>query len=312
MVKVYAVVVTYNGMKWIEECLKSILNSSVPVIPLVIDNNSTDDTVNFIKANFPDLILWEQNDNLGFGKANNIGIAYALKQKADFVFLLNQDAFVEKNTIEALTKVALNRPEFGILSPVQLDYSGKYLENYFFKFMAEDNSRNFYSDFVINNELKEIYNINFIQAASWLLPISTIKKIGGFDPLFYHYGEDNNYCQRAIFHKIKIGVVPKTYIRHDSHKKEIIDFDLFSEKYFSVFLKEIYVKYGDINRNFGKVEIKKELNKLYKLFIGGILKFKIKKILGFYKQIYLFKSEINRINISRKINKSVNLNYLDV
>ncbi|RKT00011.1 glycosyltransferase family 2 protein [Flavobacterium sp. 123] len=312
MKRIYTIIVTYNGMKWIEECLNSILNSSIPVFIIVVDNYSTDGTIKFIKENFSKIILLQQNENLGFGKANNIGISYALKHNADFVFLLNQDAFVDKNTIEKLIKVSFNKPEFGILSPIQLDYSGKLLENYFFKFMADDSSRTFYSDFVINNELKEIYDINFIQAAAWLLPTSTIKKIGGFDPLFYHYGEDDNYCQRARFHQIKIGVVPKAFIRHDSHKPKIMEIDLFSENYFSTFLREIYHKYGDINRQFGQVEVKKELEKYYKLFFLCVLKFNFKKASGYLKQIYLFKNKINNINLSRTKNKSRNLNYLDV
>jgi GT2 family glycosyltransferase len=312
MVKVYTVVVTFNGMKWIEECINSVLNSSIPLMIVVIDNYSTDGTIEFIKANFPNVILLQQNNNLGFGKANNIGISYALKQNADFVFLLNQDAFVDENTIEELVKISLKKPEYGILSPIQLDYSGGLLESYFFRFMADDKSKTFYSDFVLKNKVKGIYEIDFIQAATWLLPISTIKKMGGFDPLFYHYGEDNNYCQRARFHQIKIGVVPNVFIRHDSHKPQIMEIELFSENYFSRFLLEMYHKYGDINKQFGQVEIKKETAKYQKLFFLCVLKLNFKKASGYLKQIYLFKSEINQIKNSREINNSTNLNYLDV
>ncbi|WP_035639996.1 glycosyltransferase, partial [Flavobacterium gilvum] len=158
MSKVYVVIVTYNGMNWIKECLNSVLNSSIPVEIIVVDNNSTDGTKDFITRNFSEIIFFSQNENLGFGKANNIGMSYAFKQNADFVFLLNQDAFVNENTIENLVRTAQKNPEYGILSPIQLDYSGKLLETYFFRFMGEDDSRSFYSDFVLGNQLKEIYD----------------------------------------------------------------------------------------------------------------------------------------------------------
>jgi GT2 family glycosyltransferase len=87
----------------------------------VVDNNSADDTVNFIKANYPEVTLLEQNKNLGFGKANNIGISLAMKNEADYVFLLNQDAWVQPDTIEKLVSAHQREPQFGILSPMHLN-----------------------------------------------------------------------------------------------------------------------------------------------------------------------------------------------
>ncbi|MNK66765.1 N-acetylglucosaminyl-diphospho-decaprenol L-rhamnosyltransferase [compost metagenome] len=310
--KVFVIIVTYNGMKWIEECLKSISESSIPLSIIVVDNNSSDETTAFIKNNFPDVVLFEQTANLGFGKANNLGLSYALKQNADFVFLLNQDAFLEKHTAEKLIKVSKESKEYGILSPIQLDYSGKNLEYYFSKFMAEDSSGTFYSDFVVNNELKPVYDVSFIQAAAWLLPIETVKKIGGFDPIFYHYGEDNNYCQRLEFHKMKIGVVPNTFIRHDSHKPKRENIDLFSAKYFNFYLREIFFKYADINKTYGKREINKEKKKAYKLIIMSLMNFKPQKALGYLKQLRLFKSKIKDINYSRSTNKNIYPNHIEI
>lgn len=310
--RTYVIIVTYNGIKWIDECLESVINSSIPVSIIVIDNNSLDETVSFIKDKFKNVKLLEQKQNLGFGKANNLGISYAVKQKADYVFLLNQDAFLDVKTIENLINVSKENPDYGILSPIQLDYSGKFLEYYFFKFMADDSSTAFYSDFVLKKELKPIYQIDFIQAASWLLPINTVEKIGGFDPIFYHYGEDNNYCQRVRYHKMNIGVVPHTFIRHDSHKPKKGDYDLFSQKYFDNYLRQIYFKFADINRVFGNDEINKELKKNYKLFLISLVKLNFEKAFGYLKQIRFFKSMIQNINISRTINKKVYLNHIEI
>lgn len=85
----YIIIVSYNGMPWLEKCLKSC--GKFPVI--IVDNSSTDETVSFVEDNFPNVILLRQALNLGFGQANNIGIRYALDIGAENVFLLNQDVF---------------------------------------------------------------------------------------------------------------------------------------------------------------------------------------------------------------------------
>ena len=69
--KIFSIIVTYNGMRWYDRCLGSLRNSELPVETIVIDNASSDDSVNYIKANFPEVHLIESNENLGFAKANN-------------------------------------------------------------------------------------------------------------------------------------------------------------------------------------------------------------------------------------------------
>jgi GT2 family glycosyltransferase len=308
--KTQAIIVTYNGMKWLEHCLNSLLNSSIPIEIIVIDNYSIDGTVDYIKSNFKSIVLIEQKENLGFGKANNIGLAYALKCQADYVFLLNQDACVDINTIEVLINTGKKYKDYGIISPIHLDYSGKSLEYYFYKFMASSASKSFYSDYVLTNEIKNIYEVPFIQAAAWLLPINTLKKIGGFDPLFFHYGEDDNYCQRVLFHNMKIGIVPGAFIKHDSNTNPKPVLELFSSAYFLNYKKQLYVKYGDLNLNLTRRHIENERYKIYKLMITGFLSFKVYKIKGACKQFFILRECIENIVVNRKKSLELQSNYI--
>ena len=310
MNKVFVIIVTYNGMKWLQECLESVFNSSIAVNVIIVDNNSTDNSVAYIKENYNDIILFEQETNLGFGKANNIGMAYALKHNAEYVFLLNQDAFVASNTIEKLVEVYCRNPHFGVVSPIQLDYSGNFLETYFYNFMNNCVTKSFYSDFVLSKTIREIYEVPFIQAAAWLLPIDTLKKIGGFDPIFFHYGEDDNYCQRVLYHKMKIGVASGAFIRHDSCVRENTAIGLFSEVYFKNYERQLCVKYGDLNTDFSIKHIGKERKKTYKLIIIGFVSFNFFKIKGGFKQLKLLNSCIKEINNARRINSLINPNYI--
>lgn len=310
MSKIFVIIVTYNGMKWIDECLNSVLNSSIPISIIVVDNNSTDGTVDRIKTNFKDIILLEQNNNLGFGKANNIGMSYALKQNTDFVFLLNQDAFVDENTIENLMKMAINNPEYGIISPIHLNGNGTALEWYFASYMTMDNSINFYSDYVLDKKIKDIYETKFVNAAGWLLPRKIMNEIGGFDPIFWHYGEDDNYCQRIVFHNYKIGVVPNSFIRHDGKIRTVPDSYLFSMNYFNDFVKKMQVKYGNINLEFNKNNISKEKKRVLKNILISIVRLKILNTQNFYKQYKLIDPTFNTIIKSRKKNISKESHYI--
>ena len=95
MSKTFVIIVTYNGSKWIETCLKSIETSNEPLKVIVVDNNSKDNTLNIIRSKFPDTILIDNKKNFGFGKSNNLGIKKALELGGEYFFLLNQDAFIE-------------------------------------------------------------------------------------------------------------------------------------------------------------------------------------------------------------------------
>jgi len=116
---IYVVIVTYNGMKWIDKCLKDVLQSDIKVNIILVDNCSTDETVHFVRNNYPNIDLVQTDENLGFGRANNIGIKKAIQNDADYVFLLNQDGYVEKDTISKLVLFQIDHPEYGVLSPLQ-------------------------------------------------------------------------------------------------------------------------------------------------------------------------------------------------
>jgi N-acetylglucosaminyl-diphospho-decaprenol L-rhamnosyltransferase len=216
---VYCIIVTHNGSKWIEKCLSSLNNSSIKTKVIVIDNLSTDNTVELVKENFPECTLIETGANLGFGSANNIGLSIALKEGADYVFLLNQDAWIESDTIDKLILAHRKNEAFDIISPFHLNGNGDRLDFLFSVFIEPRKCPDLYSDIYCNSVENKIYEVEFVNASAWLLTRKCISTIGGFSPVFYHYGEDNNYCIRANYHNVKIGIYPYSQIFHDKHYK---------------------------------------------------------------------------------------------
>jgi GT2 family glycosyltransferase len=213
-------VVTYNGMQWIEKCLASLIAGSYSCKIICIDNRSSDQTVSFIKNHFPSVQLFEAKNNLGFGQANNIGLKLALSHHADYIFLLNQDAWIEKDTISELIKVQEQNPDYGIISPVHLNGAGNNLDAYFLKYLRESDFRPacISDDFQIKRS-DLLISTEFVNAAAWLINMQCLKKTGGFDPVFFHYGEDRNYLQRAKYRGFKAGIYCSTCIYHDREQR---------------------------------------------------------------------------------------------
>lgn len=301
--KVYTVIVAYNGMKWIEQCLKSIVNQSEVI---VVDNNSSDETLNVIKINFPNVIVLAQHENHGFGIANNIGISYAINKGADAVFLLNQDAFAQPNCILNLIKVSDNNPDFGIISPVHFNGDGSALD---FTFQKITYMSKIISDLIFNKKSEEIYEFNFVNAAAWFIPKKTLLNVGGFDPIFFLYGEDVNYCQRVIYHGFKIGITINSIIFHDSKNDNYTDGQIGSDKYFRQFVNSFNIKYADVNKDIYKVDYRFKFYLIRKVILK-VLMFKFKDAFVEVNKFKLINS--TKIKNSIVLNRQSNSNYLDI
>lgn len=208
MPKLLTIIVTYNAMRWVDRCLGSVKASSVPSDIFIVDNGSTDGTRGYIAEHYPEAMLIRSEVNLMFGRANNLGLEYALKNEYDYVYLLNQDAWVAPDAFEKLIAASTVHPKYGILSPLQMKSDGESYEMLFEHLIIEKMPDGFLQ--------REICDVGFVQAAHWMLTRKCIEIVGGFSPTFPHYGEDNNYCQRAIYHGFRIGIVPAAKAVHDA------------------------------------------------------------------------------------------------
>jgi len=203
--KIAVVIVTFNGAIWIKKNLNSLLNSNYPIDIIIVDNASTDETINIVKQ-FKAIELIQNKSNLGFGKANNIGIDWAIKKGADAIFLLNQDTWIYENTISNLAEALFENPNLGIVSPIH--YSAD-------EITLDENFNTYFNRFKIVEDSESLRIVSFINAAAWLVSKECFSKTGYFDPIFNHYGEDRNFCERVKYHGFNIGVVKNAPICHD-------------------------------------------------------------------------------------------------
>ncbi len=237
MKKVSVVIVTYNGEKYIRKCLDSIVESACIIEVIVVDNHSQDLTVDIIKNDYPNVKLISLNENFGFGKANNIGISESIKSKSDYILLLNQDAWITPSMIDSLVKQSFLNLNFGILSPV---HWCKFLE-------ILDCGFKKYTNYEIGEaKMDEVIAVNFICAAIWLVPTFVFKKVGGFDPMFAHYGEDVDFVNRVRYHGYSIGYCPNINAVHDREQNPKYDENRILRGiyiYIYILLKDINVRF---------------------------------------------------------------------
>lgn len=237
--KVLIIIVSYNFERWIDQCLGSLRKSESHADVVVIDNASQDQTVQRIRQDYPEVRLVETGANLGFGRANNIGMQIAIQEGYEAVFLLNQDAWIEPDTLGKLIVLAQKHPEFGIFSPVHLTGKGDKLDPGF----------SHYSQMKEKSQLpsNDIVPVPFVNAAFWMIPVSVLKVIGGFCPLFYHYGEDKDYVNRVKYHRYQAGYAPNAFGYHDREYRPTTH---------EGFLRNEYVyhlsEYANVNYNWPK------------------------------------------------------------
>ena len=304
--KTSIIIVTYNGMTWLKKCLDSCKDNTV----IVVDNNSTDNTVKFIEGNYPNIKLFKQVNNLGFGQGNNLGISYALSQGAEHVFLLNQDAYIIDDCLEQLVSTQIKKPEYGVLSPIHITASRDKLDKNFAEYVTYDNNNSFYSDFVLSQNLKSVYSVPFVNAAAWLLSKKMLLEIGGFDPLFFHYGEDNNFCQRVLFHNYNIGVVSNALIIHDRENRKVKT-NLNPKE--ALRKKELILKakWANINTNEHN-NIKKYKKKLRIKTVKSIFKLKFSQAIIYNNELKLIRKIEPEILFSKTVNFEKGTHYLSI
>lgn len=303
MPTIASIIVTFNATRnnWLQKCLDSLFNSTIPQEIIVIDNNSTDETVTLIKKNYPQVTLLESTENLGFGKANNAGLEIALKKGCEFFFLLNQDAWVDNDTIRSLLDKILESPEYGVLSPLHLTGDGSKLDWNFEMSASYKLCSGLCADFILKKDTDHIYHSDFVCAAAWMISKKCVEKVGGFNPSFYHYAEDDNYIQRMQYHGFKVGIYPQVKIYHDRENR------VFEEKFWSadyISRNKYLLNISNPNKNLDTSDVLKHLRISYlKTFVNSNKTYRkqLKEELIYFRK--------NKTILENNLQESINSRY---
>lgn len=205
---VSVVIVSWNATKYLEECLASLAEARYPwpIEVIVVDNASSDDSPRMVQRLFPDVILIENPDNLGFSKANNIGIRHSTGQ---YVALVNSDVHVLRNCLEQLVKYLEAEPGAGMAGPKIIGGDGKQqnshrgfprLWNMLCRAVAVDRllpGIPLFSGYLLRSStLDSPTPVDILSGCFLVVRRSALDKIGLLDEAFFIYGEDMDWCRR--------------------------------------------------------------------------------------------------------------------
>jgi N-acetylglucosaminyl-diphospho-decaprenol L-rhamnosyltransferase len=203
MAEATAVVVTYNAAPWIERSLESLRGTEAEQI--VVDNGSSDGTVELVRERFPEARLVE-HENRGFGAGNNAGMRLG---SGRYFLLLNPDAWLTGDALEQLVAFADEHPEAGVVGPKLLNPDGtlqrsvrgyptpwRIATEYFFLRKLAPRSRLLNAFFGAGFDHESVRTAEFLGGACLLVRREAVDSIGGFDEDFFLMSEEVDWCYR--------------------------------------------------------------------------------------------------------------------
>lgn len=210
---VYIIILCWNGKKWLNDCLSSVVHTAYSNFKiLLVDNGSSDGSVEYVRKHFPQIEILLNRDNLGYAEGNNRGIRLALQNGADYIALLNQDIKVEPNWLLNCLDTFRNYNNMGILSPMQYNYEGSAIDSNFLNLLMNENSG--FKEQYYKGELGKMYEVMRVIGAAMIVRRDVFEKVGLFDSLYYCYYEETDLCRRTRYHGFKIGIITTSKVFH--------------------------------------------------------------------------------------------------
>jgi GT2 family glycosyltransferase len=219
------VIVTYNSAEYIGNCIASILSQTKRSCEIiVVDNASTDGTLERIKEKYPSVLLISNAGNAGFARANNQGFAVGTGR---YFFLLNPDTLILDEAIDELVQYMDRNPDAGICGPknvgpdLSLQYNCDHFPNILMQLTIYFHLDKIFPGFRWTNRFlmkywnyDEIKSVDRIQGCSLLIRSELYRLIGGLDNNYFMYFEETDLCYRVHKEGYKIVYYPDARIIH--------------------------------------------------------------------------------------------------
>lgn len=219
---VYVTILNSNRRDDTLKCLKSLFQSTYKNFKIIVlDNKSTDGSVEAIRSTFPEVQLVDLVENFGYAGNNNVGIEEAIKQGADWVFVLNEDITLDDECLSRLIEVGESDSQIGILGPLVYHYdeptiiqsAGGMLGKYWQSIHLGKNELD-------QGQFKLPHPVEWISGCAILVRKTAIEHAGLLDKDYFLYWEETEWCIRIGRAGWKIVNVPQAKIWHKGVKRD--------------------------------------------------------------------------------------------
>ncbi len=214
--RVCVILLNWNGKKDTLECLHSLQSITYKRMQtIVVDNGSTDDSVQAIRKEYPLIPILETGENLGFAGGNNIGIKWALRKPFEWILLLNNDTTVDPGFIEAFLDAAkekkaklLGAKIYRYHDPKCIDHLGGFWNPKIAEFECPWQGK------IDDGTCEDMHLVDYVSGCALFMHKAVPEKIGLLEPTFFLYWEETDYCFRAHRAGFDIWTAPKAKIYH--------------------------------------------------------------------------------------------------
>ena len=247
--KLSVIILNYNVRYFLELCIKSVQAaiSEIDAEIIVVDNNSPDGSCVMVKELFPNVLLLENKDNVGFSKANNQGVAVA---KGEYVCILNPDTVVAEDTFLQLLSFSASINNLGIVGCKLVDGSGKFLQeskrNVPTQLIAIKKliglSKKYYVSELKDNDIGKASV--FVGAFMFLTKVR-YQEVGGFDERYFMYGEDIDFSYSMLKAGYDNYYYGKTTVIHYKGESTLKD-EVYAQRFYGA-MKLFYKKHFKSN-----------------------------------------------------------------
>ncbi|WP_299524733.1 glycosyltransferase family 2 protein [uncultured Lutibacter sp.] len=247
------IIVSYNVQYFLEQCILSVQAASqnLKIEIIVVDNNSTDASCKLISEKYPEIILIQNKENVGFSKANNQGVKIA---NGKYVLILNPDTVVAEDTFDQILAFAKSKQNLGVLGVKLIDGSGNFLPESkrgiptpqvsFSKLfgISSKSTGKYYATHLNENETGIV---NILVGAFMLLKRTVYNEVNGFDEAYFMYGEDIDLSYKILNRGYQNYYYSNTQVIH--YKGESTQKDVKNLVYFHNAMKIFYKKHFKLN-----------------------------------------------------------------
>lgn len=207
--KLSIIIVNYNVKYYLEQCLDSIFCSTknIETEIFIVDNHSSDGSVDYLKPRYPDIKFIENQENVGFAKANNQALAEA---QGEYILLLNPDTLIGQNTLKNVCRFMDKNPQAGAVGVKMIDGYGHFLPESKRGFPSPWNSfckmtglsklfpySKHYGGYSLKYlDASTIHQVDILAGAFMMVRKEAVDKVGYLDEHFFMYGEDIDWSYR--------------------------------------------------------------------------------------------------------------------
>ena len=207
--KISIIIVNYNGKELLQKCLESLFKTDYENFEVIlVDNNSTDGSIEFVTKNYPKIIVIKLDSNKGFAEPNNVGAKIA---KGEHLLFLNNDTVTTSNFISEMVKVLQKDEQVAICQSLLLrpngdvDSSGDFID----KIGIVYNSK---------TKIDQIKEVSSARGACMMIRKKIFDKLGGFDEKFFFSFEDVDLGWRSWILGYKVVIAPNSIVYHSVGK----------------------------------------------------------------------------------------------